>query len=404
MATAYLLSALQALQHNFAITVIGQEHSACYNRVLLSGLLAGEVQEADLGLLSTDCDAMFMTGVVATGIDLAERQVFCDTGESLAFDQLVLATGANVAMPPGLQASDNVRVLRSVEDVAALRELSQANISLRAVVLGGGLLGLEAAHGLNQLGMDTTVLHRNTVLMNRQLDADGSAYLRQMLEQRGLTFRIGASIRSLHYTGDGAPPVLELDDGSRVESDLLVMATGIVPRIELAQPVLACDRGILVDAQLRTSEPLIYALGECCQLGNQTFGLVAPVREQADVLAHTLCSLNTTVAGPVFSPRETPVQLKISGIDIFRAGEIDGDAESIVLQDPANGIYRRLALRNNRLVGALLIGDKRGGNWFGELISSGQDVTHLRRGLLFGREVAEAMNIDIVAHQHGEAA
>ena len=388
MGTAYLLQELARLPHDWSITVIGEEARPCYNRVLLSSLLAGELAAADLDMLPADCAARFHSGVRATALDTRARQVHCDDGVARHYDALVIATGARVALPPidTLRAADNIHVVRTLADVDALRTLSSQR-GARAVVLGGGLLGLEAAHGLNSLGFSTAVLHRNPTLMNRQLDREGGQYLQRILEGRGLGIRTGVTPAALDYSRDGRLRGLRLEDGGRIDCDLLVLATGIVPNKDLAaQPALRSERGILVDEQLRTSVQDVYALGECCQYGEHTFGLVAPVREQAAVLTRALCG----VRSGGFSPSDWPVQLKISGVDIFRAGRLDPGDEHIVFRAPAQGVYRRLAIADNRLVGTLLVGDGAGSSWYAQLIREGSPIDALRQGLMFGRDVATA--------------
>lgn len=386
MATAFLLRELDRLEHGYAVTVIGDEPRACYNRVLLSSMLAGEVTEPELDMLPGNCAATLITGTRVERIDTAARCVHCDDGSELAYDTLVIATGSSVATPDiALRPADNLHVVRTIADVNRLRSLPGNG---RAVVLGGGLLGLEAAAGLNKLGFETVVLHRNSTLMNRQLDAEGGACLRRMLEERGIHIITGVSPLSLRYGADGLLTGVELDSGEAIDCDLLVIATGIRPRASLASD-LACayEKGILVDARMETSVPGVFALGECCQFGNETFGLVAPVRQQAEVLARTLCG----ETGSVFEMSDWPVQLKISDIDIFRVGDIGADAEQIVVSDPENGVYRRLALRSDRVVGAILVGDSRGSNWYTSLVRERDNVATLRPGLMFGREVALAL-------------
>ena len=399
MAAAYLLEELARRDHDYDITVIGDESRACYNRVLLSGLLAGEVDEADLNMLPERGAARVITGVRITAIDSRSRCVQCNDGRRLVYDQLVIATGASVAMPDlDIRHTGNLRVVRTVADVQHLRSLPAGG---RAVVVGGGLLGLEAAHGLNELGFSTAVLHRNPVLMNRQLDAEGGACLRTMLEARGLTIRSGVSPTALHYGANDLLTAVEVDDGGAIDCDILVMATGIQAQTGLAASgELDCERGIVVDAHLRTSSAGVYALGECCQFEGRTFGLVAPVREQAEVLVRTLCG----EAGPAFRISDWPVQLKISGIDIFRAGDIDGAAQQIVVRDPGRGVYRRLAIRDDRLIGAVLVGDISGSTWYADLIREQQDIAALRSRLMFSRDATAALRSTSKTGVKGETA
>ncbi len=386
MASAYLLQELARREHGFDITLIGDEAEACYNRVLLSGLLAGDNAEGDLLLAGPEIANRVLTGVRVTGVDPAARQVQCAGSAPVAFDHLVFATGARVARP-NLPCGelDGLEVLRTLADARRLRD--RAGRGAEALVVGAGLLGLEAAHGLNELGFATTILHRNDWPMNRQLDREGGACLQGQLERRGLRFCCGTTLQAVH-SECGTVRGARLADGTELSCDLLLFATGITPNAGLARAAgLAVQRGISVDAHLRTSRPQVYALGECCQIGGHCFGLVAPVREQAAVLAATLLE----EPGPGFVVSDWPTQLKISGTAIFSAGKLVEDAEQLVLRDTGAGVYRRLVIRDNRLLGAVLVGDQTGGTWYAELIRSGQDVAQLRSGLMFGRNVAEAL-------------
>jgi len=387
MAAAYLLQELERQPHDLEIIVIGDELEACYNRVLLSNVLAGENTESDLEMLNPFPGAatQIVTGTRALTIDSSAHTVSCDNGSDYYFDKLVIATGARVARPTvDLSGIDGVRIFRTLRDVRELRAL--AGHGRNAVVLGAGLLGLEAAHGLNSLGFATRVVHRNPVIMNRQLDIEGGALLQRDLEERGIGFQLNSQLAALETDAAGHVRAVHLDSDERLECDLLVLATGIVPATALAtESGIATDRGILVDEYLHTSVPEIYAIGECSQFGDTCFGLVAPIREQASVLAANLAGKTVLP----FRLRDYPTQLKISGVEIYRAGELDDEAEQLVLR--GKGVYRRLVVRDNRLVGAVLVGDKRGGNWYSQLISEGRDIESLRDRLMFGRAVREAV-------------
>ena len=392
MATAYLLQALEQHRHGFDITVVGDEADACYNRVLLSGVLADDSQEQDLPLLNRSLTMAphchFKTGVRIVAIDLLAGRAKTACANSIDFDRLVFACGASVPMPKlsGIEAT-GVSVFRTLDDTRRLRRL--ASSQRRAVVVGAGLLGLEAAHGLNGLGYETTVLHRRQWPMNRQLDRRGGRQLQAELEARDIRFCLDTTVAALcvqqhRLTG------LTLDDGRHIDTDLLIFATGIVPAKELAEDAgIRCDRGIEVNPHMQTSAPGIYAIGECCQLDEHCFGLVAPIRQQAQVLCRSLLGID----GDVFSIQSHPTRLKISGIDIYSAGEHDiaADEQNLVFQDPAAGIYRRLVIRGQRLAGAVLVGDIRGGNWYGELIRDNSDISTMRPGLMFGPEISTAM-------------
>ena len=386
MATAYLLQEMEKQRHDFDITVIGDERDCCYNRVMLSSLLAGETSESELNLLAADRppSARFIAGSRVIQIDTKLGLVRCDVGPDQPFDRLVIATGSTVARPDMHGANvAGVEEFRTLEDTRRL--VAAKGEGNPVTVIGGGLLGLEAAHGLNRLGHQTTVLHRNSWLMNRQLDREGGRQLQRELESQGIQLKLDTTVRRVlsddrHITG------LELDNGEHLESQLLLVATGITPNKEIAEEAgLSTDRGILVDARMRTSADKVYALGECCQLDQTCFGLVAPIRQQAKVLAGQLLGHSEAV----FELEDWPTQLKISGIDIFRAGELDDTAEQMVLRDDANGIYRRLVIREEKLIGAVLVGDKRAGNWYAELIQNRRNIAELRRGLMFGQDVAQ---------------
>lgn len=392
MATAYLLQELGKRHHAMAVTVIGEERQACYNRVLLSHVLSGENSEADLRMLRRGGEPELVTGTRVTAIDTAGRRVLCDDGREFDYQRLVIATGASVARPAlDCEGIAGVEVFRTLQDARHLRQIPVGGS--RAIVVGGGLLGLEAAHGLNELGFNTAVLHRNRWLMNRQLDEAGGACLQRALEHRGIDFYLDASVAELH-SESGRLTAVSLDDGRKLPCELLLFATGIAPNAGLARHCgIDTRRGVLVDAFMRTSADGVYALGECCQFGRHCFGLVAPIRAHAAVLARVLCH----ETGPGFEIEDWPTQLKISGIEIYCAGELEGESEQLVLTDRARRVYRRLAVRDGRLVGAVLVGDKRGGTWYSELIHDKRDIAGLRQGLMFGREVAEALQLTATA-------
>lgn len=393
MAAAYLLQELRCARADLDITVIGEEREACYNRVLLSNMLAGESSESDLEMLDTQDTTetlRFLSETRVESVDTKRRRVVTDQGLELAYDHLIIATGASVARPALAGSS-----LCGVEDFRTLADARKlaAGKRGRAVVVGGGLLGLEAAHGLNTLGFTVTVVHRQPYLMNRQLDEAGARQLQLDMESGGIAFRLGDSVASLDSVAESLSGVV-LYGGETLPCELLLFATGINPNVALVKAAgVACDRGVLIDSQMRTSSAGVYALGECSQLGRHCFGLVAPIREQAKVLAREMSG----VSGAGFAVGNWPTQLKISGIEIYSAGDLDAGDEQLLLRDDRAGIYRRLVLRGTSLVGAVLVGDKRGGSWYSELISSGADISAFRSGLMFGREVSEAMQVTVQA-------
>jgi nitrite reductase (NADH) large subunit len=362
---------------------------------MLSSVLAGETAESDLQMLSTaqlPSSVRLLTGTRVSAVNLKEQTVLTDNNEKLAYDKLVFATGATVARPDiAVSGIEGVRVLRTLEDVRYLHRL--AATGRRAVVVGGGLLGLEAAHGLNGMGFETSVIHRQPYLMNRQLDEEGGLHLRQKMEQSGLQFYLEASVAALQ-SSDSKLSSIVLRDGRQLDCELLVFATGIEPGMTLARDSgVNCERGVLVDEYLQTSDPNCYALGECSQMGTQCFGLVAPIKAQAVVLAQQL----TGCAGPAFVLEDWPVQLKISGVEIFSAGLLLAGGEQLVMRDESSGVYRRLVLRGDQLVGAVLVGDKRDGIWYAQLIRNATDISGFRSGLMFGKAVSEAMQLSAIA-------
>ncbi len=391
MATAKLLEALVARGSRYTVTVIGEEQQPSYNRILLSSILCGDKTEQDACLLDKPWyqaqGVRLHTGDRAISVDLAGKTVATEQGEIFPYDRLVFATGSTAHIPtiPGADAV-GVMGFRSLADLAQIR--LNAKRGGKALVVGGGLLGLEAAHGLNALGMDVTVIHRNRYPMNRQLDDEAGALLQQQLERRGIAFAMNVSPQSLSVD-NGAVTGMALSNGANLDADLVLFAAGIDPRMELAQAAgIACKRAIVADRFMQTSADNVYALGECCEIDGRTFGLVAPVYEQAECLADKLCHRPT--AGYTYV--ETPTQLKVSGIDLYSAGELPfgADTSSQYLRNPARGIYRRLIFKGDQLVGAVLLGDRTGGVWYGELIQSGASVREERSWLMFGTAFREA--------------
>lgn len=390
MATQRLLQALvQRGTGTASITVIGDEPGPAYNRILLSSLLAGEITEAELPLATADWYSRHgiecLSGDPVVEIDRQRQQVRTLQGRCLAYDRLVLATGSRPARPsiPGMDLP-GVFDFRTLKDTRALLERAQSARS--AIVIGGGFLGLEAAEGLRCQGVEVTLLHRNRHLLNRQLDPTAGALLTKRLRQRGLNIHLNADPTSLF--GDERVQGVRLIDGTERVADLIVVATGIRPNIELAAAAgLDCDRAIRVDAGLRTSDPAIHALGECCQFNNHTYGLVEPIYRQAEVLAAILC-------GESAHYQEAPVatRLKISGIELFSCGRINpGPAtESLIYEDREAGEYRHLLLQAHRLVGAVLYGDARHGPWYYEQIQRAADLSLWRAQLVFGPAFCEA--------------
>lgn len=385
MAGARLLEELLAVApEKYDIAVFGDEPHGNYNRILLSQVLSGEKQFADTVLNSEqwygDNGIRLLAGRKAVAINRGRRQVIAADGTIVDYDRLVLATGAR---PLALQLTGshlrNVLTFRTIAEVEDM--LKVAKPGRRAVVVGGGLLGLEAAWGLSSRGMEVTVLHLMDRLMERQLDAPAAALLKQSLEERGLSVLLGVESQAL--VGAGKVEGVRLRDGRILPADLVVMAVGIQPNIELAkQSGVRCERGIVVNESMQTYDPRIYAVGECVEHKGQTYGLVAPLFKQAKVCANHL-------SGAGFARYEdsvTATKLKITGIDLYSAGNFAGGEgfDEIVMEDPARGIYKKLVIRDNKLSGALLYGDTENESWYYDLMREGSDVSEMRDNLLFG--------------------
>ncbi|MCK2184260.1 NAD(P)/FAD-dependent oxidoreductase [Halomonas getboli] len=387
------------------ITLIGAEPCPAYNRILLSPLLAGEMEREALTLRAADWYAErgveLILGERVERIDRAARRLTTAGGREIAYDRLVLATGSTPALPPvdGLEL-DGVHAFRDLDDAAALT--AAAERGGRAVVIGGGLLGLEAAEGLRKrarAGMSVSVLQRASRLMNRQLDATAAGLLEAELAGRGLEIITGADLERLEDDGRGRVCAVRLADGRRLAADCVVLAIGIAPSVELGrQAGLEVERGIVVDDRLTSSDPAIHALGECCEFEGRTYGLVEPIWRQVEVLAACLSSRSADDTTP---DDETPryveqpcaAKLKVSGISLYAFGPIesDDDHETLTYHDPEHGDYRRVLLRDGHLEGAVLYGDTAAGPWYFEQSLAGRDLSACRQALLFGQADARAL-------------
>lgn len=367
----------------YDVTVIGQETSPAYNRVLLSALLAGDIDEDGCRLR----DAVWYegqkirlrTGAPASAIDTQARTVTV-AEERIPYDRLVLATGSDPIMlsTPGMELP-GVMAFRDLAHVDTMRALKGSGA--RAVVIGGGLLGLEAAYGLARLGIDATLLHVKERLMERQLDGRAGRLVRAAMDRKGVRVMLQADTAAIE--GEGRVQSVRLADGTILPADIVVVAVGVRPRIDLARESgLATGRGIQVDDGLATSVPDIHAIGECAEHRGVAYGLVEPGYEQADVLARRLAGESAAYEGSMVA-----TSLKVSGLPVFSAGTIADDAEGqpIILSDPRSGLYRKLVIRDGCLAGALLIGDVAEGPWYLELIRTGATVTAFRNALMFGR-------------------
>ncbi|QQE08803.1 NAD(P)/FAD-dependent oxidoreductase [Cupriavidus sp. ISTL7] len=375
----------------YDITVFGAEPHGNYNRILLSPVLAGEKTVDDIMLHPREWYARhgitLLAGDPVVAIDRARRLVRSQSGKEVRYDRLLLATGSRpfIVPVPGHELG-GVIAFRDIQDVETM--LAAARAHRRAVVIGGGLLGLEAANGLLRQGMDVTVLHLGDALMDRQLDANAAALLKRTLERRGLRILLGANTSEI--LGETRVTGVRLADGTQIPADLVVMAAGVRPNAELARAAgLHCERAIVVDDTLQTYDPRIYAVGECVQHRQATFGLVAPIWDQARV-----CAAHLAGAGHRrYVQQATATRLKVSGVELYSAGDIVGgeDSEDLVLRDPRRGVYKRLVLQQGRLAGAVLYGDVQDGPWYFELIQNGTPIGAMRNRLLFGKAQCDAV-------------
>ncbi len=366
----------------FDITLFNAEPRGNYNRIMLSPVLAGDQTYEDI--VTHDDDWYAERGITCRfgeKVVKIDRDLKVVEGENghVPYDKLIFGTGSNPFMiPMPGHDLDGVIAYRDLEDTEQMMGMGAGN---KVVVIGGGLLGLEAAAGMAARGADVTVVHIMGHLMERQLDPAAGYLLKKSLEEKGITVLLNA--KSTEIAGkDGKARALLLDDGTELPCDLLVMAVGIRPNIALAQETgLAVGRGIHVDDQMITSDADIYAVGECVEHQGEIFGLVAPLYDQAKVLAQTL--LGDEAA---FKQRSLSTKLKVTGCDLFSAGDFaEGDTrEDIVFRDPARGVYKRLVLENDKLVGAVMYGDTADSNWFFGLIRDAEDVSEMRETLIFG--------------------
>lgn len=372
----------------FTVTIFGAEPRVNYNRIMLSPVLAGEKTFDEIVINGPDWYAdngiTLVSGDPVTTIDTVTRTVTARSGHVEPYDKLLIATGSDPFIIP-VPGNDlpGVVTFRDLDDVD--RMLAAADQGGDAVVIGGGLLGLEAAHGLSLRGMKVTVVHLMPTLMERQLDEAAGWLLRQELERRGQTILTGANTRAI-LEADGRVAGVELEDGTRIRADIVVMAVGIRPATALAKAAgLAVERGILVDDHMVTSDPNVLAVGECVQHRGACYGLVAPLWDMCRSLAGYLTDAPQGYEGSV-----TSTKLKVSGIDLFSAGDFSGGngAEDIVLRDAARGVYKRVVLRDNKVVGAVLYGDTADGNWYFDLLKKGDDVSPIREALIFGQAFA----------------
>jgi nitrite reductase (NADH) large subunit len=387
----------------YDITIFGAEPHPNYNRILLSPVLAGEqtLDEIVLNPLAwyAQHGIALHLGQKVVDIDRRHRVVRAEDGSEAEYDRLLIATGSTpVVLPvPGADLEGVV----AYRDIADTRAMIEAAAKYRhAVVIGGGLLGLEAANGLMRRGMQVSVVHLMPWLMERQLDDAAGDLLRRSLEERGLRFVTGAQTKALVAGRDGRVMAVQLADGSELPADLVVMAAGIRPNTRLAEGIgLHCQRGIVVSDTMQTiTDPRIYAVGECAAHRGVAYGLVAPLFEQAKVCATHLAQFGIGRYGG----SQVSTKLKVTGIDLFSAGDFMGGkgTEEIVLSDARSGVYKKLVIKDDRLVGACLYGDTVDGAWYFRLLREGRAIGDIRDRLMFGES-----NIGDTGHEgHSKAA
>ncbi|TAN85113.1 MAG: NAD(P)/FAD-dependent oxidoreductase, partial [Gallionella sp.] len=370
----------------YDVTVFGAEPHGNYNRILLSPVLAGEMTIKDIML--NDVDWYAQNGITlhlnktVTQIDRVRRKVIAADGTEADYDRLLLATGSTPFMLP-VPGKDlpGVVAYRDIKDTDDMIEAAQHY--RHAVVIGGGLLGLEAANGLKLRGMDVTVVHVMPWLMERQLDRTAAGLLRQSLEAKGLKFLLEKQTAELVAGESGRVSAIRFKDGGEIPADLVVMAVGIRPNTELAEAAgLHCNRGVVVNDTMQTYDPRIYAVGECVSHRGIAYGLVAPLFEQAKVCANHLAQFGISR----YTGSVTSTKLKVTGIDLFSAGDFTGGegTEEIVLSDPSGGVYKKLVVKDDKIVGGVLYGDTADGSWYFQLLRDGQNIRESRDHLMFG--------------------
>ena len=382
---------------SYEVTIFNAEPRVNYDRIMLSPVLSGEKTFEEIVIHGdgwyADHGVTLYKGCRVTHIDRQARMVATEGGIAESYDKLLIATGSlPIIIPvPGHNLA-GVLTYRDLDDVQAMLLMAQSRGN--AVVIGGGLLGLEAAAGLRERGMQVTVLHLMPTLMERQLDPAAGHLLKQAVEARGIRVITEANTKAI--LGDKQVRAVALADGTEIPADLVVMAVGIRPNAVLAKDAgLEVKRGIVVGADMRTSDPDIFAVGECAEAHGQVFGLVAPLYDMANVVAAQLAG----DAAAQFQPTATATKLKVTGINLFSAGDFaDGkDREEIVLRDAARGIYKRLVLKDNRIVGTVLYGDTSDGAWFFDLLKRDTDVADMRETLIFGPRYAGGAQADPTA-------
>jgi len=371
----------------YDITVFGDEPHPNYNRIMLSPVLAGEQTIHDIVLNSREWyeqnNITLHAGKRINRIDRVRRFVYAEDGTSADYDRLLIATGSTPFMLPiPGKDLDGVIGFRDIKDVDAM--IAASSRYKKAVVIGGGLLGLEAANGLKIRGMDVTVVHKNAWLMERQLDPTAGRMLQKSLETKGLNFLLDKDTVELGGKW-GRVKSIKFKDGEELETDLVVMAVGIRPNYSLAESAgIHCNRGIVVNDTMQTFDPRIYAVGECVAHRGISYGLVAPLFEMAKVCATHLANFGIGL----YKGSVTSTKLKVTGIDLFSAGDFSGGegTEEIVLHDAVGGVYKKLVIKDDKIVGSVLYGDTADGSWYFQLLRDGKSINEIRDHLMFGQD------------------
>ncbi|TIT34694.1 MAG: NAD(P)/FAD-dependent oxidoreductase [Mesorhizobium sp.] len=388
---------LEQAPGRYAVTIFNAEPRVNYDRIMLSPVLSGEKAYEEIIIHG---DGWYIKhgitlykGHKIVAIDRTAKTITSDHGVTEPYDKLVIATGSvPFIIPVPGHNLPGVLTYRDLDDVQAMMLAAQSRA--KAVVIGGGLLGLEAAAGLNAQGMDVTVLHVMPTLMERQLDPAAGYLLQRAVEERGIKVITKANTQAI--TGNGKVEQVELADGTIIPATLVVMAVGIRPNAALAKDAgVAVNRGIVVDAGMRSNDPDIFALGECAEVGGMVYGLVAPLYEMARVAAHQLAGDETAA----FVHMDTPTKLKVTGIDLFSLGDFaDGDdRQEIVLRDASAGVYKRLVLKDDRIIGTVLYGETSDGAWFNDLKKKQTDISQMRDTLIFGQSYQGGTPLDPMA-------
>ncbi|KFB10872.1 Nitrite reductase (NAD(P)H) [Nitratireductor basaltis] len=381
----------------YQVTIFNAEPRVNYDRIMLSPVLSGEKSFEDIIIHGdgwyVEHGVMLYKGHKVVEIDREAKTVASEHGEVAAYDKLVIATGsAPFIIPVPGHTLPGVLTYRDLDDVDAM--LLAAQSRGKAVVIGGGLLGLEAAAGLKERGMDVTVIHLMPTLMERQLDPAAGYLLEQELESRGIRVITKASTKQIH--GETHVESIELEDGTIIPATLVVMAVGIRPNVALAKEAgLSVNRGIVVSDHMQTSDPDIYSVGECVEVNGNVYGLVAPLYQMAEVAAAHL-------AGDMsrrFVETSTATKLKVTGINLYSVGDFAEaeDREEIVLRDAAAGVYKRLVLKDNRIIGAVLYGETADGAWFFDHLKKQTDISDMRESLIFGQAYQGGSQMDPLA-------